>query len=159
MQPNMIKHQMDRDECYSLLDRVNEGVLSTIGKDGYPYSIPVNFVRIGDCIYFHGRGVGEKCDNIQSCEKVCFTVFDSKGFMNTGPNGCNTTTLYESAVIRGCASIVNDKGSKTDILKALLDKMVPGRSKDGMKDSMIDAAAVFRIDIVSITGKYRRAMQ
>ena len=40
MQPHIVKNHMEKEEVYSLLDKCNEGVLATIGNDGYPYGTP-----------------------------------------------------------------------------------------------------------------------
>ena len=158
MQPNMEKFHLSDDEIYTLLDRVKEGVLGTIGKDGYPYCIPVNFVRIGNKVYFHGRKQGEKNDNMKACDKVCLTAMETGGFEITGPDGCNTTTVYESAVIRGKVRVIEDLDKKIAVLRAIIAKTVPERAGFPMNEKMAAAAEVFEISVESMTGKYHRPM-
>ncbi len=155
-QPYMARNHMEREEVYALLDRCCEGVLSTVGRDGYPYGAPVNYVRIGDRIYFHGRAAGEKVENIAACPRVCLTVMESGGFEVTGPDSCNTSTVYESAIIRGTAVRVEDKAEKLEALRATVAKLVPGRLSDGMNEKSADAADVYAIVIESATGKFHR---
>ncbi len=143
----MSKNLMGKEEIYSLLDKCNEGVLATVDKDGFPYGTPVNYVRIGDAIYFHGRSTGEKVENIAACPKVCLTVMMTDGFEATGPESCNTATIYESAIIRGTAVKVEDASEKEDALKALVAKLVPGRLHDGMGKAAIEAVAVYSVRI------------
>ena len=158
MQPHIVKNHMEKEEVYSLLDKCNEGVLATIGNDGYPYGTPINYVRIGEVIYFHGRPAGEKVENLAACPKVCLTVMETSGFEYTGPESCNTATVYESAIVRGTAEKATNPAEKIDALKALVAKLVPGRMFDGMGDRMIDAVAVYAIRIESATGKFHRPM-
>ncbi len=156
MQPLTEKNRMNLEEIYALLDRCNEGVLSTVGPDGYPYGVPVNYVRIGNTIYIHGRPAGDKVDNLESRPKACFTVMEVGGFERTGPDGCNTTTVYESAIVRGTAEKVEGETEKTAVLKALIAKLVPERIPDGMDAKAVQHVAVYGIKIENATGKYHR---
>ena len=122
MQPNMQKYQLNKDEMYALIDRAKMAVISTIGEDGYPYGTPINFVRIGDDIYFHGRKVGEKVSNLKANPRCCLTVVEENGFEYCGEGACNTTTLYESVIIRGQVEIVEDIECKKKILRATVDR-------------------------------------
>ncbi|MGN1045335.1 MAG: pyridoxamine 5'-phosphate oxidase family protein [Candidatus Methanomethylophilaceae archaeon] len=158
MQPNMERFYLNKSEIYTVLDRTKEGVLSTVGKDGYPYGTPVNFVRIDDAIYFHGRKVGEKVDNIKACDKVCLTAMILGGFEHCGPDGCNTTSIYESVIVRGTVSEVTDTDEKIAALKATIAKLTPERVNDPMNKKLADVAAIYRIGIDSATGKYHRPM-
>ena len=158
MQPNMEKFHLSDDEIYALLDRVKEGVLGTVGKDGYPYCIPINFVRIGNKIYFHGRKSGEKNENMEACDKVCLTAMETGGFEITGPDGCNTTTVYESVIVRGTVKTIEDLDKKIAVLRAIITKTVPERAGFPMKEERAAAAAVFEMSIETATGKYHKPM-
>lgn len=158
MQPNMEKYHLEAAEINELLDRCKEGVLCTIGQDGYPYGTPVNYIRVGDEILFHGRKAGEKVDNIRACNKVCLTVMVTDGFERCGPQGNNTTTNYESVIVRGTVSEITDEAAKVDMLKAVIAKLVPERIPDGMNEKAAAAAAVYSIKVESATGKYHRPM-
>lgn len=41
------------ERAYEILKNGEYGILSTIGEDGYPYGVPVNFAVEGNKIYFH----------------------------------------------------------------------------------------------------------
>ena len=44
---------LDAPECEAVLDRGATGVLAVLGDDGYPYAVPLNYVRVGGKLYFH----------------------------------------------------------------------------------------------------------
>lgn len=44
------------DRTEEILTKGDYGVLSTIGENGYPYGLPINYVYMDDCIYVHGQG-------------------------------------------------------------------------------------------------------
>ena len=41
------------ERAYEILKNGEYGILSTIGEDGYPYGVPVNFAVEGNKIYFN----------------------------------------------------------------------------------------------------------
>ena len=52
-------------EMKEILEVAEYGVLATIGDDGYPYGVPLNFVYDGKAVYFHGAKEGHKVDNLK----------------------------------------------------------------------------------------------
>ena len=65
-------------------------VLSTIGPDGYPHSVPLGYFRLGDDIYFGCRAHTQKVKNIERNPKVSLvlesgsTMQDIKGVLMQG---------------------------------------------------------------------------
>lgn len=156
MQPNMMNNQMTEAEVESFLKRIDAGAVSTIGEDGYPYCVPVNFVVLDGLVYIHGRRLGEKIDNLEADSKVCFTAWDRKGYEDCGTLACDTTTVYECVVIRGDVEFVEDDDKKAEMLLALVDKLVPG--KKGMDLGKVPPTVVYRIVPKTVTGKYHRPL-
>lgn len=156
MQPNMKNNQLSKEEIEGVLNKAVSGVISTNGADGFPYGTPINFIYMNGEIFFHGRRIGEKMDNIKRDPKVCFTVYDEKGFEDCGELACDTTTVYDCVIIRGEAYSIDDVETKKKILLATVDKLAPG--KTGMDDKKVPPTGVYGIKISSVTGKYHRAM-
>lgn len=154
MQPNMKNNQMNDSEIADLLSRMDVGAISTIGEDGFPYTVPVNFVTVDGKVYIHGRKIGEKVDNIKRDSKVCFTVWQRKGYEDCGIPACDTTTVYECAVIRGNVVFIDDNDEKAKVLQAIVDKLVPDKKDMDMKK--VPPTLVYMIEPTSVTGKYHR---
>lgn len=125
------------------------GVLGTISENGYPYSTPLSYTYINDCIYFHSAKVGEKLDNIIFNEKVCFCIVG-----NTKVLPEEFTLEYESVVIFGKASIAVEEEKKTAFI-SLIDKYSEDFMKEGLDylDRAIANTTVIKITIDRITGK------
>src|SRR5207245_3572318 len=49
-------------------------VLSTIGRDGYPHSVPLGYFRLGDDIYIGCRAGTQKIKNIERNPKVSLAL-------------------------------------------------------------------------------------
>ncbi len=139
-------------EAKTILDSAEYGVLSTIGRDGQPYGVPLSYVHKNDGIYFHCAISGQKLDNIEYNAKVSFCVV---GDTKVLPD--KFSTEYESAVVFGVASELNGT-ERHNALLWLLEKYCPDFIEEGklyieQKDK---ATKVFKIEINHISGKARR---
>lgn len=153
----MQKYQLSQDEMAAVLNKTKYGILSTIGGDGFPYGVPVNFVYLDGKIYIHGRKMGEKVSNLTNNCKCCFTAAREYGYEFTGEHACDTTAVYESVIIRGCAHVVEDLEVKKKVLLATIDKIVPGRTD--MDEKKVSPTGVYEIEIKAMTGKYHKACE
>jgi len=114
----------DEQQIEDILTGARVGRLGTLGGDGYPYVVPVNYVYWQGAIYFHCALSGEKLDNIRANPKVGFEVDAPLAYLDTDfdPTGspCAVTQFYRSVVIRGRAEIVEDVAAKVAALNALM---------------------------------------
>jgi len=160
--------QLTAEECNEILAKAEYGTLATMGTDGYPYAVPVNYVFQNDSIYFHCATVGHKLDNIDNCANVSFNVVTDVRVIPLIPdenidnkdlkfNGFNTN--FNSVIIFGKANEVL-KEEKMDGLCALLKKFL---NKDeyskykeaGIKyiESSLKRTKLIKIEIEHMTGK------
>ena len=139
-------------EAIELLDVAEYGIMSTVGKDGQPYGLPLSYVYKNDCIYFHCAVSGHKLENIVHNSKVSFCVI---GRTKVLPDKFGTE--YESAMIFGAASEVHG-AERHDALLWLLEKYCPGFIEEGNKyiEQKDQITRVFKIEIDRISGKARR---
>lgn len=82
---------MTAQEVYDFLDsKPGWMILSTIGRDGYPHSVPIGYFRLGDDIYLGCRAGTQKVKNIERNSQVSLvletgrTMRDIKGVMIQG---------------------------------------------------------------------------
>jgi len=139
-------------EARAILDCAEYGVLSTIGKGGQPYGVPLSYVYKNDSIYFHCALTGRKLDDIEYNAKVSFCVV---GKTKVLPD--KFATEYESAVAFGVASEVNGT-ERHNALLWFLEKYCPDYIEEGklyieQKDK---TTKVFKIEVNHISGKARR---
>ncbi|EIW19837.1 MULTISPECIES: pyridoxamine 5'-phosphate oxidase family protein [Pelosinus] len=144
--------KMEQGEAYELLFQSNYGILATVDCDGQPYAIPLNYVVSDNTIYFHCALDGHKLENIALNSKVCFTVV---GRTNIVPEQFSTD--YESVVVFGTVSRVEEKGEKGKVLKGFVQKysinFVP--EGDVYIEKAKDQTVVCKITIDNYTGKKR----
>ncbi len=140
---------MTEENTFKLLEKEKYGILSTIGSDGYPYGVPLNYVYCDNAIYFHcAKNEGHKIENINNSKKISFTIVGKSDV-----NSEKFTTNYESVIIFGKISEITE--NKEIYLEKLIDKFAPEFKEAGMKyiNTGGHKAAVYKIDIEHITGK------
>lgn len=158
---------MRREQCEvkdikaieAILQRSTIGRLATIGQDGFPYITPVNYVYWQSSIYFHSAPKGEKLDNIELDNRVCFEVDIPLSYlgMEYEPERptCQVHQFYHCVIIRGHAEIVTDTKEKVAALNALMSshekkhKFTPVTSET----KALALCSVIAIRVKSISGK------
>ena len=82
---------LTKEEAHAFLDsRPGWLILTTIGRDGFPHSVPIGYFRLGDEIYVGGRAGTQRAKNIERNPRVSAliesgsTMQDIKGLMVQG---------------------------------------------------------------------------
>ena len=156
------------EECNEILMKAEYGTLATMGIDGYPYAVPVNYVFQNGGIYFHCAIVGHKLDNIAHCSNVSFNVVTDVRvipLLSEGQNDNNAPifngfdTDFNSVTVFGKAGEVFEK-EKRDGLLALFKRFL---TEDeymkykvvGIKyiEKSLERTKLIKINIEHVTGK------
>ena len=137
------------DDAINLLTKCEYGVLSTVGNDGQPYGVPLNYTYKDNCIYFHCALTGHKIDNIDNNPRVSFCAVG-----NTKVLPSEFSTNYVSAVAFGAASEVQGS-ERYNALVLLLEKFSPDFMEEGKNyiEKFDKATKVFKIEVAHISGK------
>lgn len=146
------ERQMEQNEALQLLIQGEYGILATTDSQYQPYGIPLSYVVANEFIYFHCAVEGYKLQNIVENNKACFTVV---GRTNVLPG--KFSTEYESVVVFGQASIVDNEVEKVMALKEFVKKYSSGFISEG--DNYINKAknrvAIIKMTMLRYTGKHR----
>ena len=153
MQHRMKEGAMTPAEMEALLREAPVGRISTLGEDGYPYTVAVHFVYLDGKIYFHGLNAGQKLENVARCPRVCFETDVLDGVLAENlQTPCSADAAYRSVVITGDAALVGDM-EKGRPLAALVEKYTPQWAHLEMPAARIRGTAVVAVTPRSMTGK------
>lgn len=143
----------DEAAIETLLAECEYGTLSLI-DDGEPYGIPVNFVRHGGAICFHGSREGRKAEAIAKNQKAAFSVVKPysliPSYFSDTRAACPATQFFASAHMAGIVEVVEDADEKCAILTAIMQKLQP----DGGYEA-IDAANPIYTKMITQTAAWR----
>lgn len=167
--------EMDKDFAYAVIDKARFGTISVVDKDGTPYGVHVSIVRDGDTLYFHSAPAGRKVDAFEGGARVCVNFV---GRVHVPDNYTNEeldeivkdpeqvtmlirnvfTTEFESAVVEGMLTKVEDEEEKRKVFRLVCAKFVPSKAKyvETAIDSGKDRANAYKIEILDIKGKRKR---
>ena len=142
------KQSLPEEECFRILGQAYRGFLSVNG-DGYPYTVPINFVCEDGKLYFHCAKEGHKLDALRACDKACFTVLDE-------PEKEPGDWWYhvKSVICFGRVGIVADERERVDRLRSLAGKYFPD-SHDTESDILHNGpkAEILAFTIEHVSGK------
>ena len=144
------KQLLSEQKTLRVLEEGKTGIVGVLGDDGYPYTVPINYVSLEDKIYFHSAKKGHKVDAIAKEPKVSMTVVEKDDVVSR-----EFTTYFRSIQLFGKAYVVEDEAERNVAFRALCEKF-SGADMDRYDEIMSKeaaAAAIVRIDIEHITGK------
>lgn len=144
--------EISTEAASELLATAEYGILSTVGADGEPYGVPLNYVWRDQHIYFHCATSGHKLDNIAAHSRVSFCVVGQTRLLPE-----LFATAYESAIACGLATEAQGE-ERAAALVWLLEKYCPDYVTEGKeyitrKDPV---TAVIKIKVDQVSGKARR---
>ena len=148
---------------YEVLDKAQYGTLA-ICRDDKPYSLPLNFVRIDDNLYFHGSKKGRKIDILKANLFASFSVVEpysviSSYFSSKENLACPATHFFKSVIIDGKIEFVENYEEKVQAVAALMQKLQKeGKYKpleDEVYEKMIDATTIYRLNIAKTGAKFK----
>ena len=118
--------------------------------------LPVNHVYVpqDNAVYIHCAQEGQKLDFLRENPKASFTVVGLGQVIEE-----KFTTRYESAIVQGRASLVEEEAEKVRALELLCGRLAPSmaETQNAYIRASLSKVAVIRLEIREITGKRNRA--
>ncbi|HWU09713.1 MAG TPA: pyridoxamine 5'-phosphate oxidase family protein [Streptomyces sp.] len=148
----------DHETVHSILDAAYLCHLGFV-RDGAPVVLPTLFGRVGERLYVHGstgsrplRATGAADPGLA----VCLTVTHVDALV-LARSAFHHSMNYRSVVVHGIARTVTDPEERRVALDAIVDQVVPGRSKDSRPADAkeLAATAVIRLDLDEVSAKIR----
>lgn len=145
--------QLAQEELLDILKQGEYGVLSTVGNNGMPYGVPVNYLYEEGVIYFHCSLEGHKVDNMRENPKVSFCVVTDVSLI---PDDFNTR--FRSVIAFGKVRQVTDKTEKLEIYRKLIRKFSSDYIAEGEEyiQKAGDKASIYTIVVEHMTAKGKK---
>jgi nitroimidazol reductase NimA-like FMN-containing flavoprotein (pyridoxamine 5'-phosphate oxidase superfamily) len=152
------KASYDKELVHAILDEAYVCHLGFV-RDGAPVVLPTLYGRVGERLYVHGstgsrplRMTGQADPGLP----VCLTVAHVDALI-LARSAFHHSINYRSVVVHGIAHDVTDPEEKRRALDALVDHVVPGRSRDSRPANRKEfaATAVIRLDLDEVSAKLR----
>lgn len=150
------RQQLSQKQAIKIMQNGITGVLGVLGDDGYPYTVPVNYVYAEEKIYIHCAKVGHKLDAICGHNKVSFCVVESEDVVPE-----EFTTYFRSVIAFGRAAEVTMDNEKRAAMRLLNRKYAPGLDAAGEEavENAWNHLCVIRIAVLHLTGKEAKELR
>ncbi len=144
------------------VDKIND-ILDAgfIGHVSYVYNnkaitIPMAYGRIGDKIYLHGSRKNRMLLSLLEHKEASITVMHLDGLV-LARSGFHHSVNYRSATLFGNLSEVSEAVKKENVLKCVVDQMIPDRwgSLRPMTEKEFNATLVVEMNIKTASAKIR----
>lgn len=145
------KQQLSAEENIEILEKGKTAVIAVSGDDGYPYTVPLNYVYFNDKIYFHCAKTGHKLDAIKRNDKVSVCVILKDDIVPE-----KYTTYYKSVICFGRAKIVENETLAQESITALGKKYCYSQGDEGIQNEVkkgMPAMLMVEITPEHISGK------
>lgn len=123
--------------------------------NGDLYIVPLNYGFIYEndkyVFYFHGAKAGRKFELSKSSPMVGFEI-DGEYELLQADVACNYSAKFQSVIGTGRLSIIEDYEEKIKGLNALMNH-ISGKSEWDYSKYMVDAVAVFRLEVDKLSCK------
>ncbi len=145
----------DSKSIYAILD---EGKVCHVGfnVDDQPYVIPMAYARVDNKLILHGSVLSRLMNKLAGGVNVCVTVTLVDG-MVLARSAFHHSMNYRSVVVLGKAIPIIKASEKAQALNALVDHLIPGRSKASRPGSKqeLKATHVMALEISEASAKVR----
>ena len=145
------RQALSAQDCADVLDRGSSGVLALLGDGGYPYAVPLNYVREGDKLYFHCAKEGHKIDAVRQEPRASFCVIDQDQVVPE-----EYTTYFRSAIAFGRVRVLEDEGEVRAAIDLLARRYHPGDSQEHRRETIqkeYSALCMLELTVEHLTGK------
>jgi nitroimidazol reductase NimA-like FMN-containing flavoprotein (pyridoxamine 5'-phosphate oxidase superfamily) len=145
----------DRAAVHAILD---EGLVCHVGfvADGQPFVIPTSYARVEDRLYIHGSAASRMLRSLSGGIPVAVTVTLLDGLV-LARSAFHHSMNYRSVVVLGRAELVGDPAERSAALEAIVEHVVPGRSRlvRGPSEKELLATSVLRLELLEVSAKVR----
>jgi nitroimidazol reductase NimA-like FMN-containing flavoprotein (pyridoxamine 5'-phosphate oxidase superfamily) len=114
------------------------------------------FARDGNRVYVHGSPLSRLISHAIDGTELCLTVTLVDGLV-LARSAFHHSINYRSVVVLGVAEALRGPAEKRDALRVVVEKVMPGRSKDarGPSDDELDATEIVALRIEEASAKIR----
>ncbi len=145
----------DKDTLYPIIDEAWHCHVGVV-RDGMPIIIPTLHVRVDDTLYVHGAVAAGLFKDLAHNAPVSVAITHLDGLV-LARSLYNHSANYRSVVVFGVPSEVTDPDLKLTVLKALSDRVAPGRWEDARQPNAIELkqTRIFAVPLTHASAKIR----
>ncbi len=145
----------DRATIDRVLDRALVAHIAFV-SDGQPFCVPTLCARVGDRVFIHGSSASRMLRGLTAGSSACLTATLTDGLV-LARSVFEHSINYESAMLLGTLTALDDPAGKLVALEAFTEKLLPGRWSEVRSPSPqeLKATAILTMAIDEASAKVR----
>lgn len=138
-------------ETLAIIDATAYAVLCFSDLEGQPYGIPLDYVRQGDYLYFHGSQEGRKITLMKSNPRVCAVIVGEEKII---PQKFGRE--YKTAVVEGSIELIDEAEMKRQVMTWMVASKSPDNMEKGkiVIEKLLNRVLVYKMKMESVSGKH-----
>lgn len=146
----------DSEVIHAIIDAAAICHLGLTDHDGHPLVIPTIHARVGDQLYVHGSAASRTIRRLAGGIDVCCTITLVDGIV-VARSAFWSSMNYRSVMVFGRSRLVEDHDELAVALKAIVNRMIPGRTAELREstDRELRATRVIALPLDEASAKVR----
>lgn len=142
---------MPHEETLEFIDAQDYAVLCLIDPAGRPYGVPLDYVRRGEFLYFHGAREGRKTDSMRAHPRACAVIMGSTTIIPE-----KFGRMYQSAIVEGPIELIDDPEQKRQVMTWVVESRSLDYREKGQAviERMLDRVLVYKMLMENVSGKH-----
>lgn len=139
------------EESLAILDEIQFAVLCLHDPTGLPYGVPMDYVRQGDSLYFHGSKEGRKVNSMKALPRACAVIIGENEIV---PHRFGRQ--YKSVIVEGGLELIDEPEAKRQVMTWVVQRKSPDYVEKGkvIIEKMLDRVLVYKMNMETISGKH-----
>ena len=142
---------LSQEEAIAIVDENQFAVLCLNDPAGRPYGLPMDYVRQGNSLYFHGSKEGRKVNSMKATPWACAVIIGENEIV---PNKFGRK--YKSVIVEGGIELIDEPEFKRQVMTWVVKRKSPDYFEKGLTviKKMLDRVLVYKMNMETISGKH-----
>lgn len=131
---------LDREAALSIIDEIHFAVLCLYDPEHRPYGVPLEYVRKGNALYFHGAKEGRKVSAMKANPWGCAVILGENEMVPE-----RFGRKYQSVLVEGRIELIDEPMIKRQVMTWVVERKSPEHLEKGQKviEKMLDRVLIY----------------
>ena len=142
---------LSQEEAIAIVDENQFAVLCLNDPAGRPYGLPMDYVRQGNSLYFHGSKEGRKVNSMKATPWACAVIIGENEIV---PNKFGRK--YKSVIVEGGIELIDEPEFKRQVMTWVVKRKSSDYFEKGLTviKKMLDRVLVYKMNMETVSGKH-----
>ena len=142
---------LSQEEALAIVDENQYAVLCLNDPAGRPYGLPMDYVRQGNSLYFHGSKEGRKVNSMKATPWACAVIIGENEIV---PNKFGRK--YKSVSVVGGIELIDEPEFKRQVMTWVVKRKSSDYFEKGLTviEKMLDRVLVYKMNMETVSGKH-----